>query len=239
MSLSVLIGRICVSNGNNKTDRRAALYSRTRFYHSSWFFSNTQYNERRCTTQWSPETSWYASESDTYLRRKSMRLIATYPPISAIKKLTLFLADNGPVRDEISKLDQLCAGESRSSDGPIEDPRRLDRIGPFCGAVERPALSVLSTFGHASMMSTGIAWTASGRSLEFGSRSRSSPLSHLSRSLRISSLHRCTVSLITNCLRELPLATLGSSSEGTLSRLPRLVTTTSGSRFPLCPSSRF
>lgn len=61
--------------------------------------------------------------------------------------------------DEISKLDQLC-GESRSSeriDGPIEDPRRLDRIGPFCGAVERSALSVLSTFDHASMMSTGIA----------------------------------------------------------------------------------
>jgi len=62
--------------------------------------------------------------------------------------------------DEISKLDQLCGGESRSferTDGPIEDPRRLDQIGPFCGAVERSALSVLSTFDHASMMSTGTA----------------------------------------------------------------------------------
>lgn len=44
-----------------------------------------------------------------------------------------------------------------TTDGPIEDPRRLDRIGPFCGAVERPALSVLSILGHASTMSTGIA----------------------------------------------------------------------------------
>lgn len=85
------------------------------------------------------------------------------------KRVTLFSLTMAPLvraKDEISKLDQLCSGKSRSfrrTDGPIEDPRRLDRIGPFCGAVERPVLSVLSTFGHASVMSTGIAWTASGR----------------------------------------------------------------------------
>lgn len=79
------------------------------------------------------------------------------------KRVTLFSLTIVPLvraKDEISKLDQLCGGKScsfRRTDGPIEDPRRLDRIGPFCGPVERSVLSVLSTFGHASMMSTGIA----------------------------------------------------------------------------------
>lgn len=77
------------------------------------------------------------------------------------KKVTLFsltMARLVRAKDEISKLDQLC-GKSRSfkrTDGPIKDPRRLDRTGPFCGAVERSVLSVLSTFGHASTMSTGM-----------------------------------------------------------------------------------
>jgi len=124
--------------------------------------------------------------------------------------------------DEISKLDQLC-GESLSSeqtDGPIEDLRRLDRIGPFCGAGERSALSVLSTFDHASMMSTGIAWTPQDVRLNSALPMESLIyLLRLSHSCCISSFYRCiyNISLITNCLRELPLATWGSSSERTSS----------------------
>lgn len=165
------------------------------------------------------------------------------------KKSNAFLADNGPSRPgkgrDLETRSAMRRQEPHSfkrTDGPIEDPQRLDRIGPFCGAVEWPVLSVLSTFGHASMMSTGIAWTASGRSLKFRLPTEiltSRSLSHLSHSRHISNLYRCTVSLITNCLRELPLATLDSSTEGTPSRLSRLVTTTSGVRLPLCLLSRF
>lgn len=80
------------------------------------------------------------------------------------KKNNVFLADNSPPSTEQRTRSRNSIGYAaaravsfRRADGPIEDPRRLDRIGPFCGAVERPVLSVLSTFGHASMMSTGIA----------------------------------------------------------------------------------
>lgn len=125
------------------------------------------------------------------------------------KKVTLFsltIASLVRAKDEISKLDQLC-GKSCSfkrTDGPIKDPQRLDRTGPFCGVVERSVLSVLSIFGHASMMSTGMREPRSDGRLNSAPPSRSL---HLSSSYHISSVYRCTVSLITNCLRELPLAT--------------------------------
>lgn len=56
-----------------------------------WFLSNIHITSYMWHNRISRHGNTCASKHDAYLRRKSTRLIATYAPISAIKKLTLFL----------------------------------------------------------------------------------------------------------------------------------------------------